>query len=123
MFRSDGASRRSREQQLAGWGAARWSEEGVLVEVARGYLRDVSNNIAECNGLAACMHRAVEVSQPGWIALFEVDSLLISRQVQVLGNGKFACRSASLTPMLLECIELGRELEARDIHWKVRHIY
>jgi len=123
VFRSDGASRRSQEGRLAGWGAARWNSEGALLEIARRFIGDATNNIAEYQGLSACMQRSLEVVTSGRRVLFEVDSLLIARQVQATGVGKFACRSLTLAPLLQECIDVGRALEGRAISWRVRHIY
>ena len=69
------------------------------------------------------MRRALHISEPAWVVLFEVDSLLIARQIQVLGSGKFACRSEALAPRLAECIHVGKDLDARGVRWLVRHIY
>ena len=83
---------------------------------SRGYLgEDVSNNVAEYEGLAACMQRALEVIPSSGRVLFEVDSKLICRQVQVLGPGKFACRGAQLKPYYLHCVRMGWRLQARNI--------
>ena len=79
------------------------------MEVARGYLgEDVSNNVAEYEGLAAAMKRSLEVVPANGSVAFEVDSKVVAKQVQVMGPGKYACRTASLTPFFLECVRLGR---------------
>ena len=126
IFRSDGASRKAslRSPCKAGWGAGHWAADGSLVEVARGYLgEDVSNNVAEYEGLAAAMKRSLEVVPANSNVAFEVDSKIVAKQVQVMGPGKYACRTASLTPFFLECVRLGWALTARGINWLVRHIY
>ena len=69
------------------------------------------------------MERALGTTGVAQGVLFEVDSLLVARQVQVFGVGKFACRSANLIPRLLHCIRVGQQLDARGIPWRIRHIY
>ena len=94
-----------------------------MIEIARGYLGNTSNNIAEYEGIRACLLRALEVSRVGDFVLFEMDSLLVARQLLVVGIGKFACRSTSLSGTLLDCIILGRRLDSLGVSWRIRHVY
>jgi len=126
IFRSDGASRRGRQGRAprAGWGAAHWSSAGVLVEMARGSLNDgASNNEAEYHGLIANLRRAVALSSSISFVVFEVDSLVVARQVQQFGIGKFACRSSVLRPLFQVSTRLGLQLTTRGVQWRIRHIY
>ena len=93
------------------------------METARRYLgNDITNNVAEYEGLTACMHRALQVVPRGGFVLFEVDSKLICRQVQVLGPGKFACRTDQLKPHFLERLRLEWALQDANVTWVIRHI-
>ena len=123
VFRSDGASRKSLHS-AAGWGAAFWTPDGTLAENARGFLgTEISNNVAEYSGLVQLMLKALVVARPGDIVVFELDSVLVARQVQPFRIGKFACRSASLRPLFLRCVQLGRQLASTGIKWHTQHIY
>ncbi len=69
------------------------------------------------------MRRALDVAVPTDTITFEVDSMLVARQILVFGVGKFACRSGSLLLLFSQCVELGRSLESQGNSWKIRHIY
>ena len=109
---------------MAGWGAAVWSPEGELLETSRGYLGEgVSNNVAEYSGLEQCMRKALNLVPSGGTLVFELDSKLLARQIQVFGLGKFACRSEVLRPFFLRCIQLGWQLSRQSVNWTTQHIY
>ena len=104
-------------------GAAYWPKgslgKGPPAEKAREYLgTGVSNNVAEYRGLIECMERAVRHEGDREVA-FEVDSMLIAKQV----GHSWACRHASLAPLYESCCELGDQLTAKGVQWKIRHIY
>ena len=87
---------------------------------ARGYLgRSVSNNVAEYAGLRECLRRAVRVLDP--TALFEVDSMLLARQMSRFRP--WACRSESLVQIHIECVKLSKFLENNGVNLDIRHIY
>ena len=92
--------------------------------MAQGYLGpDATNNIAEYEGLLAAMSRANGLATPSDSLVFEVDSNILARQLQVFGIGKFACRSESLKRYFLQCVRLGWDMSGRGIAWRIRHIY
>ena len=127
IYRSDGASRGQGgvQESMAGWGAAFWSPTaegrgiGPPHATAREFLGDATNNVAEYAGLRACMARAARVLDP--VVLFEVDSMLLARQLAHVNP--WACRSESILHAHLECVRLGRELTERNVVWNIRHIY
>ena len=112
MYRSDGASRRNgmEDGSQAGLGAAYWPPgslgKGPPAEKAREYLgTGVSNNVAEYRGLQEGMRRASRRPQDKE-AVFEVDSMLLAKQMRHI----WACRHASISPLYEECCELGVKL-------------
>ena len=93
---------------------------GPPMATSRGFLgEDVSNNVAEYAGLRECMLRAARCLDED--ALFEVDSMLLARQVA--RYRPWACRSASLLELHAECVELGERMNVAGIDWDIRHIY
>ena len=54
-----------------------------------------------CAGVLAALHRALERSTLEENVVFQVDSMLVARQLQPFGLGKFACRSETLGPVFL----------------------
>ena len=126
VYRSDGELLKGGAAMVAtaGWGAARWSSDGVLAEGARGRLAaGTTGNAAKYYALATAFARALERSATDTVVTFELDTNFIARQVQQYGKGKFACRSPVLTPLFLRCTRLGRELEQAGVSWKIRHVY
>ncbi len=55
--------------------------------------------------------------------IFEMDSKLLVNQVRPYGKGKFACRSPTLQPLFLTCVDLGRQWMDSGITWEIRHIF
>lgn len=51
------------------------------------------------------------------------DSLLVARQTQPFGIGKFACRCAPLWPLWTACVQHGWRLHEIGCSWHIRHIY
>ena len=108
----------------AGWDAARWSLNGALADFARGRLpRGTTSNMAKYHGLLQAFRRAFERRHVDRGVVFETSSMLIARQVQDFGKGKFACRSESLQSLFLPCVSLGRQLSAAGVAWRIRHVY
>ena len=128
IYRSDGASRGQgrAHETIAGWGAAVWSAtesgrgSGPPFAVARGFLgNNVSNNVAEYEGLRACMRRALRIRDLQ--VAFEVDSMLLARQMA--HHRPWACRSENLLAIHVDCVGLGERLSELGVSWRVRHIY
>ena len=128
IYRSDGASRGqgSSASSVAGWGAAAWGATpegrgiGPPAATSRGFLGyDVSNNVAEYNGLLQCMRRATHVRDV--LVVFEVDSMLLAKQMA--WHQPWACRSLDLVPLHTVCTNLGQTLTELGIVWHVQHIY
>ena len=106
------------------WGAAHWSDEGVLMESMHdSATRPATANVAKYLALLACLCRALERRAQDRHVMFEVSSLCVAWQVQHYGMGRHACRSPTLQPIFLRCIEVGRQLHADGVEWSVRHIY
>jgi len=131
VFRSDGALRRTPTGRPlgSGWGAARWSVDGTLVEIARGSLdidEHSSNNVAEYCGLEAALRRSLEIVPPlaaTDVVVFDVDSKVLAKQVLSFGADRYACRSDTLRPYYARCVILSRQLTQRGVRWRIRHIY
>ena len=126
VYRSSGCLLESHDgtTSKAGWGAARWSADSVLAERAAGSLPQGStSNIAKYAGLRAVFQKAVQRRDLDKHVVFELDSLLLVRQVQPYGTGRYACRSPCLQPLFLQCIQCGRELDEAEVHWQIRHVY
>jgi len=128
IYYSDGASRGHGQtsDSMASWGAAVWPATlegygaGRPVATARGWLGfNASNNVAEYHGLKVCMRRAVQRLDPS--VLFEVDSMLLSRQLA--RRRPWACRCEDLLDVHRGCVDLGMLLEARGVEWDIRHVY
>ena len=128
VYRSDGASRgqgRS-DMPVASWGAAVWAPTsdgraiGVALATSRGFLgSDITNNVAEYEGLRQLMLRAVRV-RDGRV-MFEVDSMLLARQTA--RYRPWACRTPTLVPIHSQCVELGSQLQEYGIACDTRHLY
>ena len=128
IYRSDGASRGQGglEQSVAGWGAAVWRAtedgrgNGPPLAFARGLLgNDVSNNVAEYEGLRSCMRRALRIKDP--MVVFEVDSMLLARHLA--HHRPWACRSENLLQINIDCVRIGKDLSNSGVLWEIRHIY
>eukprot|EP00973_Karenia_brevis_P035735 4931114-Karenia_brevis.AAC.1 len=63
---------------------------------------DISNNVAEHQGLLQCLAHAAE--RPSERICIQTDSLLVAQQV----NFKWACRCSTLRPLLLTAWHLIR---------------
>jgi len=119
VYNSDGAARNNARD-------ARCSSYGVLVRVnnvvvarAACYLGDVSNNVAEYEGVITALVHASSQRYPNIV--FRVDSLLIARQLQ----GIWACRCPHLLGVYMRAIEILDSLRsaphARSV--VVEHVY
>ena len=85
-----------------------------------GYLgAGVSNNVAEYQGLLACMERAAR--EENETVIFQVDSSLVANQMA--HHGAWACRSLDLLPLRDACRQVVRSLNAANVSWSVHHIY
>ena len=127
LYRSDGACRGQGGwgDHVAGGGAAVWAPtvagrgDGEPMATVRGALGHATNNVAEYHGLLACMAPAQRTRDPS--AVFEVDSLLVARQMA--HSHPWTCCSAALVDLHKQCVRVGEFLTQRDINWNVRHIY
>ena len=104
-------------------GAAYWPPgslgKGQPAEKAREYLgTGISNSVAEYRGLQESMRRAARRPQDK-VVVFEVDSMLLAKQMRHI----WACRHASISPLYVDCCELGDQLTEMGVHWSIRHIY
>ncbi len=126
LYRARGVAVRGRHaaRSSPGWGAARWFADGNFCEEAGGRLdRRLSANVASYHALLACMARAWERRNIDRSVTFEMDSVVVARQMQPYGIGKFACRSSALEPLFLRCVDLGHRLDGAGVDWQVRHIF
>ena len=83
------------------------------------YLGDVSNNVAEYNGVLQAIRHALR--HPCSDFCFRVDSKLISQQLL----GRWACKAPHLKPLYMEASSLLDELRASPTSNTVRveHVY
>ena len=100
IYRSDGASRGQGGSgtPVVGLGSVVWhpsangSAQGPAVASSRGFLgENVTNNVAEYEGLYQCMNRAARVRARN--VIFQVDSMLVAQQLA--RHRPWACRSLS----------------------------
>ncbi len=121
VYRSDGASRKGPGGRMAGDGAAFWPSgsqgKGAPSGTFREFAGSATNNIVEYKGLEASFRRAVR--QPDSNVLFEVDSMLLNKQI----SSEFGCRSELLRPAYIACSEFAEEMAAQGKKWRIRHIY
>ena len=119
VYNSDGAARNNGS-------GARSSSYGVLLRVnnivvarAARYLGDVSNNVAEYEGVLQALLHASQHPRPNLI--FRVDSLLVARQLQ----GIWACRSAHLLDQYERAIDILNSLRGAPqiSSVAVEHVY
>ena len=80
---------------------------------------DASNNCAEYLGLLASVRRAVQRLHQARLVAFQVDSVLVARQV----NMQWACRCPEFAPLLATSLEELTELERSGLQVVVEHIY
>lgn len=94
--------------------------QGPAVASSQGFLgEDVTNNVAEYEGLYQCMLRAARVRDRH--VIFEVDSMLVAQQLA--RHRPWACRSPALVDIHNNCLEIGSFLSLHNIEWIVQHIY
>ena len=116
---SDGASRRSDDGSfVGGCGVVRCLASTMMGKIAI-FLGDVTNNIAEYNGILYALRYACRNSCQRFC--FQVDSILVARQL----NGVWACKSESLRPLYEEALHLLSSLRADPLVEVVlvEHIY
>jgi len=134
VYRSDGASRGQgqggRGTGDAGWGAACWEADsegrvaGPPSATSRGPLGRASNNVAEYQGILACLRRAVHharLGSPLRRVLFQVDSAIVAGHLRRFGS--MACTAPDLLPLYSEALHLCTELSKAGVEWDVAHIY
>ena len=118
-FRSDGASRHGADSgYVAACGVVRCLGNVVLGKLAV-FLGDATNNTAEYTGILHALRYAA--SHPCQRLCFQVDSLLVARQLQ----GCWACRSPDLIPLYEEALHLLTTLRSDPLVEDVivEHIY
>ncbi len=121
VYRADGASRKELVAKNAGYGAAFWPTGscglGAPTGAFREHIGDASNNVAEYSGVEVCFRRAV--NQNDRKVLFEVDSLLLAKQL----SSQWGCRRETLQAFYVTCCGHADELSKQGKSWRIRHIY
>ena len=121
VYNSDGASRLRGGDRLGSCGAVLRRDEQQIARLGV-YLGDVTNNVAEYEGMSQALRHAVGLPNHDALHIyFRVDSMLVKQQVLC----EIACRSADLQPYHESCMRMLRELRRRnpDGHVDVEHVY
>ena len=121
VYNSDGASRSRDGGRLGSYGVV-LQYDGVQLARVGVFLGDVTNNIAEYEGIAEAMRHALRIQGQGALhVVFRVDSMLVKRQVLC----EIACRSSSLQPLHEPCMLMLRDLRRQNPNGKVEveHVY
>ena len=121
IYNSDGASRLGDGERVGSCGAVLQKDESQLARLGV-YLGDVTNNVAEYEGVAHAMRHALRQSGHGTHCIvFRVDSMLVKRQILC----EIACRSADLQVHHETCMRMLRELRRLnpDGCVEVEHVY
>ena len=83
------------------------------------YMGEVTNNVAEYEGLIRAMQHAVDNAVATMSACFWVDSLLVCKQVR----GEWGCRNIILQPFHESCVTMLRQLRALYQNVSLEHVY
>ena len=118
LYRSDGAPRgqRAAENSEASFAAIRFDNGQPVAWDARS-LGDVSNNIAEYNGLLACLIDAH--SRRLMSVLVQVDSMLVAMQA----SGVWRCQSSNLQDAYALVLSILRRMRRNGAEVTIEHIY
>lgn len=118
LYRSDGAARGqgASDSNEASFAAVRF-DNGQPVGWLAQRLGDVSNNIAEYEGLLACLRDAERRSLN--TVQIQVDSLLVAMQA----SGQWRCRSYNLLRPYASVLALLRRMWRRGAEVQIQHIY
>ncbi len=120
-YYSDGAARSRDGLRTSSCGAV-VVDNGVQLARVGMYLGDVSNNVAEYEGVLLALRHCREhlLSRDGGI-VFRVDSMLVQKQLALI----WCCRHPALMPLHEECMSILRDLRrSRDgQEVVVEHVY
>ena len=121
VYNSDGASRHRGGERFGSCGVVFQRNDQQIARLGV-YLGDVTNNVAEYEGIRQAMIHALRLPAHGALQIyFRVDSMLVKRQVLC----EIACRSADLQPFHETCMSMLRELRRRnqDGNVQIEHVY
>ena len=83
------------------------------------YMGEVTNNVAEYEGLIRAMQHAVDNAVATMSACFWVDSLLVCKQIR----DEWGCRNQILQPFHEPCVTMFRQLRALYQNVSLEHVY